>query len=204
MNIILSPYISIYTLRKLPVQKHLFNTIDIEDEKMNKPTIVFDNNTCKGYVTSHDLIRELDKKWFGRIEESKLVLDVVEVAYLILKNKISIKVNDKEIESFNGFINTCYNCLKGFFWPNLIVYKDLRDRGRRVRVISDNKFLIRDKHGNLRIVVVLEEGSSRKASSIHNDILTANNNGLELVYAIVSLQGDLTYYEVSRIEPRRE
>ncbi len=171
---------------------------------MNKPTIVFDNNTCKGYVTSLDLMRELDKKWFGRIEESKLVLDVVEVAYLILKNKITIKVNDKKIESFNEFINTCYNCLKGFFWPNLIVYKDLRDRGRRVRVISDNKFLIRDKHGNLRIVIVLEEGSSRKASSIYDDILTANNNGLELVYAIVSLQGDLTYYEVSRIEPRRE
>ena len=171
---------------------------------MNKPTILFDNNTCKGYVTTPDLIKELDKKWFGRIEESKLVLDVVEVAYLILKNKVSITVDNKELQSFNDFINTCYNCLKGFFWPNLIVYKDLRDRGRRVRVISNNKFLIKDKHGNLRIVIVLEEGSFRKASSIYDDILTANNNGLELVYAIVSFQGDLTYYEVSRIEPRRE
>ncbi|MCD6301677.1 MAG: endonuclease [Staphylothermus sp.] len=171
---------------------------------MSNPIVVFDNNTCKGYVTESEFIKELDKRWFGRSEDSKLVLDVVEIAYLILKNRIALKVNDKIIGSFNEFIDACYNCLKGFFWPNLIVYKDLRDRGRRVRVISDNKFLIRDKHGNLRIVIVLEEGSLKKASSIYNDILTANNNGLELVYAIVSLQGDLTYYEVSRIEPRRD
>lgn len=164
----------------------------------------FDQSKCVGIVRDENSINDLNKKWFGRIEGNALILDIVELAYLLLKNRIKIIVGEQEITTYDEFLEKNYNCLKQFFWPKLAVYKDLRDRGRRVRVIDDRKFLVKDKHGNLKLVIVLEEGSNRSADTIIHDIETAHSNSLELIYAIVSLQGDLTYYEVSKIEPRKE
>jgi len=94
--------------------------------------------------------------------------------------------------------------LKDFFWPKLIVYRDLRERGRRVRVLSDDKFIVKDKYGDLRYVVILEEGRLRNVSDILGHVETTTSNNLKLVYAIVSLQGDLTYYELTKISPKRD
>ncbi len=170
-----------------------------------KIPVYFDKDKCIGYVGERRHIMELDKRWFGRVENNVLFLDIVELTYLLLKNRIVIiQEGNNVINDFNSFLRGNYECIKEFFWPKLIVYRDLRDRGRRVRIIDERRFLVKDKYGDLRIVIVLEEGYMRKANTIPEDIESAHKNGLKLVYAIVSLQGDLTYYEVSKIEPRRE
>ncbi|ABN70086.1 tRNA intron endonuclease, catalytic-like protein [Staphylothermus marinus F1] len=164
----------------------------------------FDQSKCIGIVKDKKSINNLEKKWFGRLEGENLVLDIVELAYLLLHGRIRLVLEGLEITTYNEFLEKNYGCLKQFFWPKLVVYKDLRDRGRKVRVIDDKKFLVKDKHGDLKLVVILEEGSKRPADTIIKDIETAHSNNLELIYAIVSLQGDLTYYEVSKIDPRNE
>ncbi|OYT41067.1 MAG: endonuclease [Desulfurococcales archaeon ex4484_58] len=168
-----------------------------------KYTVFFDKEKCRGYVASNEQANDLEKRWYGRREAGKLSLDIVELAYLLLRKQLVI-MDLKKIEDLNSFLNNYYFCLEEFFWPRLIVYKDLRDRGRRVKVLDQDKFIVKDKYGDLRLVVVLEEGSMRRITSISEHIDKAMDNNLKLVYAIVSLQGDLTYYEVTKIKPKRD
>ena len=164
----------------------------------------FDKNTCRGYVDDKRLIEQFEKKWYGVRDGERLVLDIVEIAYLLLKGKTMIVEDSNIIKSFDDFLKNYYSCLETFFWPRLIVYKDLRDRGRRVKIMDIDKFIVRDKYGDLRLVIVLEEGNTKEVSSIKQHIETALDHNLKLVYAIVSLQGDLTYYEVTKADLKRD
>ncbi len=169
-----------------------------------KYLISFDKKICKGYVEDEKMASDLESRWYGIRENNYLYLDIVEVAYLLLNNRASIVMDNEFIIDLDTFLKKNYECLKDFFWPKLIVYKDLRDRGRRVKVLDDDKFLVKDKYGNLRMVVILEEGNMRDVSTILKHIDSSMDNNLKLVYAIVSLQGDLTYYELTKIEPKRD
>ncbi len=171
---------------------------------VSKYVAEFDAEECRGIVRDPVFINDLDKRWFGRRVGDLLYLEIVEIAYLLLKSKITIKDSSMEINDLESFMNTYYECLKEFFWPRLVVYRDLRDRGRRVRVLGGNEFLVRDKYGELRLVVVLEEGRRVGVSSIPLIVDKALDNGLKPVLAIVSLQGDLTYYELTIIQPSKE
>jgi len=167
-------------------------------------TILFDKSTCRGIVAEEKYAKELEEKWFGRRENGVLTLDIVEVAYLLMKNRVIVESGGVHIGDLESFLRENYMCLKDFFWPKLIVYRDLRERGRRVRVLSDDKFIVKDKYGDLRYVVILEEGRLRNVSDILSHVEITTSNNLKLVYAIVSLQGDLTYYELTKINPKRD
>ncbi len=164
----------------------------------------FDKESCRGIVEDERIAEQLEKKWYGVRENGRVVLDTVEISYLLLKNKVVVIDDSTMIRELDEFFRKYSRCLEDFFWPRLIVYKDLRDRGRRVKILDNEKFIVKDKHGDLRLVVVLEEGSLREASSIKEHIETALDHNLKLVYAIVSLQGDLTYYEVTKADLRRD
>ncbi len=163
--------------------------------------ILFDASKCCGMIGEN--YHDLSNKWFGRETSDGLELSIVETAYLLISDRARIIVGDEEITSLEEFMEKAYNCLREFFWPSLLVYKDLRDRGRRVKVVKEGEFIIRDKHGALRMVKVLEEGHSITLEDIVSDIEKAIDNALSLVIAVVSLQGDITYYEVGRIDPRK-
>jgi len=167
-------------------------------------SVLFDKSACKGYVLGKAEVEELESRWYGRREGDKLILDIVEVAYLLLKGRVTVNVDDTEVSDLDSFLKSSYMCLKDFFWPKLIVYKDLRDRGRRVRVLGEDKFIVKDKYGDLRYVVILEEGRLREVADILKHIDSSMDNNLKLVYAIVSLQGDLTYYELTKVNLRRD
>jgi len=169
-----------------------------------KYLISFDKKICKGYVEDEKMASDLESRWYGIRKNNYLYLDIVEVAYLLLNTRASVVMDNEFIIDLDTFLKKNYECLKDFFWPKLIVYKDLRDRGRRVKVLDDDKFLVKDKYGNLRMVVILEEGNMRDVSTILKHIDSSMDNNLKLVYAIVSLQGDLTYYELTKIEPKRD
>jgi tRNA-intron endonuclease len=160
----------------------------------------FDKDKCVGIVNDPRLASDLEGRWFGRRVNGSLILDIVEVAYLLLSGRMRL-VSDDTILGLNDFMDKYYSCLKEFFWPRLVVYKDLRDRGRRVRIIGSNKYIVKDKYGDLRLVYVLEESRRVNVDAVSEIISEALDNGLKPVLAIVSLQGDLTYYEVTSMEP---
>lgn len=164
----------------------------------------FDGEKCVCLVEDTDEINDLSNRWFGRIEDNALVLDIVEVAYLLLSGRLVIETaGNKIISDLDSLLDDYYACFREFFWPKLIVYKDLRDRGRRVRIVGENRFIVRDKHGALRLVFILEEGRQISIDDLVNYVDVSMDNGLVPVFAIVSLQGDLTYYEVTRTEPTK-
>ncbi len=164
---------------------------------------VFDRDGCGGYVDDRSMVSDLERRWFGRRVGERLLLEIVEIAYLLLKSRLIIVNGSREITSLEDFMDIYHDCLREFFWPRLVVYRDLRDRGRRVRVLGPDEFLVRDKYGELRLVRVLEEGRRIDISRIPSMVDKAMDNGLKPVLAIVSLQGDLTYYELAVIQPSK-
>lgn len=163
--------------------------------------IEFDKGSCNGVVREKGVVDELDSKWFGRRSGDELVLSLVETAYLLLGGRATVRVDGESVSDLHGLVSLRHECFAEFFWPMLTVYKDLRDRGRRVRPLGGNSFLVKDKHGDVRIVYVLEEKALESTDSLVKYVEAARSNSLQAVFAIVSLQGDLTYYEVSRISP---
>jgi len=163
----------------------------------------FDPSRCTGVCSDRVLAESLDRRWFGRWDGDKLLLSIEEVAYLLLRGYVCVKVGDKLYTGLSMLMDDFYNCFQKMFWPRLMVYNDLRSRGRRVRVLEDGKFLVKHKDNTLRLLVVLEEKQLIKASQLLDLIRQAQRNGLLFVAAIVSLQGDLTYYELNVIDLRR-
>jgi len=164
--------------------------------------VIFDPKECIGLVKDPNTIEALDKRWFGRKEDDKLILSIEELSYLLLKGAIKV-LDDGEISDLETLMSKHYECFKTMFWPKLVVYNDLRSRGRRVKILSDRVFIVKHKDGSLKMVVVLEEKRLVKAEDIYKYVKQARSNGLGLVLALVSLQGDLTYYEVIDIELAR-
>ncbi|MEM4436962.1 MAG: endonuclease [Thermosphaera sp.] len=160
----------------------------------------FDEDTCTSIVKEEGA-GELEAKWFGRRGEQGLILSLVETAYLLLSEKIQVSSTRGAASDLNQLVSLHQECFAEFFWPMLTVYKDLRDRGRRVKPVGRNSFLVRDKQGGMKLVYVLEEKHLEKTSELMSYVEAARSNSLETVFAVVSLQGDLTYYEVSRINP---
>ncbi|WP_440060087.1 endonuclease [Thermogladius sp. 4427co] len=164
-------------------------------------SIFFDKKSCQGFVKDGSIVSDLKEKWFGVEVEGKLVLNVTEVSYLLLSNRARVAVGDKYFSNLKDFMEYTIECFKEYSWSNIVVYKDLRDRGRRVKVIDNNLFMMKDKHGDVKIVLVLEEKRPVTIEDISDYTMKSVRNNASLVLAIVSLQGEVTYYEVSRIEP---
>lgn len=156
--------------------------------------LLFDHLTCSGVVKNPILIDELSQRWYGRREGDKLVLNLVETAYLLSTGKAMVRVGDRVVETLQDLVSIHGRCFDDKFWPMLSVFKDLRERGRRVRVIEPMKFLVKDKSGELRLVFILEEKYLVSTERLVEIVSEARRHNLKATFAIVSLQGELTYY----------
>ncbi len=165
--------------------------------------IEFDPAICRGYCRNPVLAESFERRWFGRRENGLLYFTMEEIAFLLLKGYACVRVSGKTYSDLGELMDEYYSCFQRMFWPRLLVYNDLRGRGRRVRVVDNEKFLVKHKDNTLRLLVVMEEKQLIKASKLYDLVLQARKNGLYFVAAIVSLQGDLTYYEISSIDLRK-
>ncbi len=165
-------------------------------------TIFFDKEKCRGHVFDADA-RSLENRWYGTRLGNTLELALEEIVYLLLRGDAQVRDQNTIYKSFEELLRAHSTCFKKMFWARLVVYKDLRDRGRRVRPLGD-KFLVKHKDGSIRLVIVLQEKTPIETEKLSVWSRQALSNNLILVLAMVSFQGDLTYYEVSKIEPKRE
>lgn len=176
-------------------------------EEFNKLVVVeFDPSSCRGYVNRSPTVEELLNRWYGWKLRDGVALDLVEIAYLLSIGKLLVRDPSSGItvKDMNELVSRFPACFEKFFWPMLTVFKDLRDRGRRVRIIETMKFLVKDKDGDLRLIYILEERSPISVDKILETVAEARRNNLKATIAVVSLYGELTYYEISQVEPRAE
>lgn len=165
--------------------------------------ILFDPRSCQGYVVDRNSIKVLEERWFGRRNGDKLILSLEEVAYLILRKEVVVQSNNHSISSFSELMKEYENCFGSMFWPRLIIYNDLRSRGRKIKILDERLYLVKHKDSSLKLVLVLEEKSLIGIKDLLYYIEQARKNNLDLALAIVSLQGDITYYTVSLIDLMR-
>lgn len=173
-------------------------------QNMRKLIVDFNTSLCKGYVGKSIFTDELVERWFGRYHKNNLVLELIEIAYLISQGRVSVRIGDTVVESIEDLVKNASGCFDKSFWPMLSVYKDLRDRGRRVRVLGPMKFLAKDKTGSLRLIYVLEEKYEIPINTLHEVVSEARRNDLSATLAIVSLHGELTYYDLISADLRVE
>ncbi|MCI4461549.1 MAG: endonuclease [Thermogladius sp.] len=159
-----------------------------------------DKGSCTGLVEDGGA-REFEEKWFGEKSGDKLFLNIIEISYLLLTGRIIVETDGRIISTLEDFMKSSLECFKEYSWSNLVVYKDLRDRGRKVRVLGKNVFMMKDKHGDIRLVLILEEKSPLGVKDIIEFAEKSMRNNITPIVAIVSLQGEITYYELARIEP---
>lgn len=93
---------------------------------------LFEPAECRALVRDPAAADSLHRRWFGERGKGGLLLRPVEMAYLLLRKRIIVEDEGGEL-GLDGLLEKYPACFGEGFWPSLIVYNDLRERGRRVK-----------------------------------------------------------------------
>lgn len=156
-------------------------------------------------ITGKQGIEELHKaNFYGRPKGDSLELSLTESAYLIYMKKITVKLDEEELE-FEKFFTRASNIVKNFeLFYN--VYKDLRVRGYYVQP-SDIGFRVYPRGGHPGkgpaefLVFVTSERIPLSLSNLKKILENSDNKKKRLILAIVDEESDITHYEVKKLTP---
>jgi tRNA-intron endonuclease len=160
------------------------------------------NGILKGdkVVMGKDSIEELyNNLYYGRIKDDTLELALVEAAYLLDRDKITVSMDGIAI-SFRDFF-TMSSQLQEYFELKYIVYRDLRERGYYVQP-SVTDFRVYPRGGKPGVsashyfIHVVTERKPLPLSQLISNLKAALNVRREMVLAIVDEESDITYYGV--------
>ena len=145
-----------------------------------------------------DAGRFFNKSHLGKIiTDNKLELSLLEGVFLIGEEKLKLYHNKKEM-SFQELLTIAAEKINNFEIKYLI-FRDLRKRGNAVKACKKNKkfdFYINKKNC---YISVFYERNSIDISKIQKLIENAKRKKRELWFAVVDEEGDITFYEVSKI-----
>lgn len=162
---------------------------------------------------SHDLVTVIDpqaaklnkKSFYGRLQNDKLELSLIEALYLLYKGKISIFDQEKEL-SLEDMSKTIQ---RENLYSKYLVYKDLRNRGYIVKTGfkygSEFRVYERGKtpgegHSDY-LVNVISENYELNVLDFSSYVRVAHGVNKKLLLAVVDEEGDITYYNVEWIRP---
>lgn len=151
-------------------------------------------------VMGSDAVEELyNGLYYGRLKDDTLELALVEAAYLLDREKISVEYDGRPLSFRDIFIEASH--LQEYFELKYIVYRDLRERGYYVQPgVTDFRVYPRGgKPGvtasHLFVHVVTERKPLPLMQLIAN-LQAAVNVRREMALAIVDEESDITYYGV--------
>ena len=145
-------------------------------------------------------VEKLVEAGYGKELEDKLELALVEAMYLVNKDKLEVKKDDKKMSNFHA---------------KLIVYSDLRERGfvvktgfkfgcdfrvyeRGVKVKKGPK----ESHEHTKWVVhAIPEEFNCSFPELSRAVRLAQNIRTEMIWAVIDSENDATYYSIKRITP---
>lgn len=160
------------------------------------------NGVLKGdkVVMGTDSIEELyNNQYYGRLRDDTLELALVEAAYLIDRNKITVNYDHTPLSFQDFFVIAAH--LQEYFELKYIVYRDLRERGYYVQPsVTDFRVYPRGgKPGVAASQYFLHVATERKPMPLRQlitNLQAAVNVRKEMVLAIVDEESDITYYGV--------
>jgi len=147
--------------------------------------------------------KDLIEEYYGVVEDDYLILTNYEAAYLVNKNRARVYYKDKLL-SFEEIVEKSIHLDKRF-WEKFLVYSYLRDKNFIVKEGYGGyfDFLLYEKKANdivaKYIVCILNEGKSIKMKELDEILNFARNMRKEVLFAILDANGDVSFYEASKI-----
>ena len=139
-----------------------------------------------------------DSGWYGEVEGKRLVLNLMEAAYLFERGKIEIK------GGFREFFHFCVDSDKEFI-PKFAVYRDMRERGLVVRSgFKGIDFRIYERGAKPHkaklkwIVFVSSEDWPCRLEKLGKATKLAKNIRAEALWGVVDNDLDATYYVITQ------
>jgi tRNA-intron endonuclease len=158
---------------------------------------------------SDDAKTLFEKNLFGmKKQEGKVELSLLEAAYLLEKNTITILNGRNQEIDFNKFIKKA-NKIEPNFWTRYCVFRDLRNRGYIIKTalkfgadfrVYDRGVKPGDEHAKW-IVYAVREGKTMTWYDFAAKNRVAHSTKKKLMIGIVDDEGDVTYYEVKWARP---
>ena len=146
-----------------------------------------------------------EKSHYGNMTEDGLQLTLIEALYLMEKGKLDVKTDSEDVS-----VEKLFNIIRkqGFF-PNYVVFRDLRNRGYIIKTGfkygSEFRLYERGKspgdgHSNY-LVKVAKENSEFLMSDLSSYVRVAHGVNKKLLFAVVDDENDITYYNVEWTRP---
>lgn len=150
-----------------------------------------------------DAISELyDRSFYGRINDEKLELSLIEGAYLLYRKKIEIFSEGKALD-FKTFFEIASGRIADFEL-GYVVFKDLRERGYYTKM-SPTGFRLYPRGGYPgktpahAFVYLISERAHLPLQHLALELKKAENARKRLILAIVDEESDITFYELKKI-----
>lgn len=176
----------------------------IEAELVNDQVVVWNEE---------DIEQIYSEKYYGKKNDDKLELSLVEAAHLQKRDIIEVKSDDKvldEQELFGKFSEQDED-----FKNKYTVYDDLRDRGYIVksgfkfgthfRVYPRGANPYTEEEGKRAhtkwVVQAVNESEDQGFEELSRTVRLAHNIRAKMLYAVVDSESGVTYYETTRVTP---
>ncbi len=155
-------------------------------------------------ISNKNMIRDLEQKGYGEIQNEKLFLKQFETLYLLYTHKLILKKNKNQI-NFDTYMNICQNTNSEIL-TKFLIFRDLKTRGYVVKdgfgFGSDFRVYERGHFGEKGakfLVFGLNEGQQEKMNVLQKKIDEITQMGKEPIIAVIERRGEVIYYKINKI-----
>lgn len=151
--------------------------------------------------------RLFNEGWFGKVDDGKLRLSLVEAFYLMERGKIEVYEGDNEldVESFM----TRAKGLSSRFWTKYSIYSDIRKKGYITKTAfkygADFRVYERGEEPGKEhakwILYCVRENENFNWKNFAGMMRVAHSVRKDLMIGILDNEGDVTYYTVNWEKP---
>jgi len=176
----------------------------IQAEIVNKQVLIWNEEDIEAVYTD---------KYYGKKNDGKLELSLVEAAHLHYRDIIQITEEGEKLDHEQIFSR--FSDLDEDFKKKYTVYDDLRERGFIVksgfkfgthfRVYPRGANPYADEEGNRAhtkwVVQAVDENQEQGFEEMSRTIRLAHNIRAKMLYAVVDSESGVTYFENTRVKP---
>ena len=172
----------------------------MEDTPLVQGKIISDQ-AC---ISDNTMIKELEQKGYGEIENGVLLLKQFETLYLLYAKRLILTKGKRQID-FDTYMTICKKTDSEVL-TKFLIYRDLRNRGYVVkdgfgfgfdfRVYERGHF---GEKGAKFLIFGLNEGQQEKMGNLQKKIEDITQMGKEPIIAVIERRGEVIYYKINKM-----